>query len=141
MRRAAVTLSIALISLGLSSIPARAASIDGAPQIKGLQFDTSSVSVFGLNVATVKVSVHLTDGDGVDDSVNDANSLLPTPFITIQHIAPPVGVDDSQIAFLTLASTSRGSRPTLSSPFILLPWRGRAPLILLPASGRPFPTG
>ncbi|TML81264.1 MAG: hypothetical protein E6G04_01770 [Actinobacteria bacterium] len=104
MRRAAVTLSIALISLGLSSIPARAASIDGAPQIKGLQFDTSSVSVFGLNVATVKVSVHLTDGDGVDDSVNDANSLLPTPFITIQHIAPPLGVDDSQIAFLTLAS-------------------------------------
>ena len=102
MRRwgaAALVISATIILSGLSSLTARAASIDGAPQIAGLQFDQSSVSVSGLNVATVKVSVRLKDADGVDQ-VADGGSLLPTPLLAVEDVS----TGDRQLVFLDLSS-------------------------------------
>jgi hypothetical protein len=59
--------------------------------------------VSGLNVATVTVSVRLTDQDGVDQT-GDPGSFLPTPLLRVEHVVsnPPGG--DNQLVFLSLAS-------------------------------------
>jgi len=101
--RAVVLLVSSLAFTSIAFSPARAASLDGAPQIAGLQFDTPSVSVSGLNVATVHVSVQLKDQDGVDE-IGDSGSFLPTPLLAVEHVVRTPLVGDRQLVFLSLSS-------------------------------------
>jgi len=64
-KRSIIVLSAVAMLSGLSMVEARADSLDGPPQIAGLQFGNSAISVSGVDFATVSVSVRLTDQDGV----------------------------------------------------------------------------
>jgi hypothetical protein len=98
-RRGAATALISIFLAALATTPARAASLDGPPQIAGLEFGQSTVSVSGLNVAKVTVAVHLKDMDGVDD-VGDPG-FFPTPNVSVGPVGAPGA---GEAVFLSLAS-------------------------------------
>jgi hypothetical protein len=84
----------------LAAPPALAAADDAAPVLAGITFSTDAVSVSGVDLVPVTVSVRLTDETGVE--VRSENADASTPAIQLE--SPAAGQTRTQYAELTLAS-------------------------------------
>jgi hypothetical protein len=79
VRIATVTAAAAVCLAGtlLAPPPALAAADDAAPVVTEITFSTDAVSVSGVDLVPVTVSVGLTDDDGVAESVQDGFQIAP----------------------------------------------------------------
>jgi hypothetical protein len=78
----AVSIAVALVA------PAPVAAADTqAPELVSVQLSSSSVSVFGLDHATVTVSVHLRDDTGVVEAIPPGGDLR-TPLVSLSRVTP-----------------------------------------------------
>src|SRR5687767_1356037 len=102
VRIATVTATAALCLAGmlLAVPPAPAAADDAAPVVTGITFSTDAVSVEGVDLVPVTVSVGLTDVDGVAESVQDGFPIGPAVRLERQ----PAGQTREEHVVLTLTS-------------------------------------
>src|SRR5438132_1008492 len=98
MRRLGVVFLVALCTVVISAVPARAET--DPPVLADIQFSTASVTIAGVNFARVTVTAHLTDASGVE-VVGDMSTLLNYPAVYFQLVGSSKRVECLE---LTLAS-------------------------------------